>query len=212
MTFDDLGRVWQEQGTGDFQRRKVENLSTARGRAEKMLEGIRRHGTRSAVFTLLLCTPIFAFGVLESQRPWLAGAGSVILLAWLVRMLLRVQRFGAPRSGAPQPVRVAVASEVSRLRLLEQFWGRQNRSFPVFVVGEVLAFEGFRPPGYERGLLSALFYIGLFTIVAYAVVARGRDARTKVRPLREELESWLAGLDAFDFDGELDAGMQGGTR
>ena len=212
MNFEDLGRVWQEQGTGDFQRRKVESLSTVRERAEKLLSTIHRNGRWVGGFTLVLLLVGLVAAVADTPIPWMVGTGWVILIAWLVRMLTRVRRFDAPRSGSPLPVREAVASEVSRLLLLEQFWGRIHRGFPMFLVGEILVFEGARPPGAERGAWYFGFYVALFALVAYTIVARGRDARTKVRPLREELESWLAGLEAFDFDRELDAGMQGGTR
>jgi hypothetical protein len=212
MNFEDLGRVWQEQGTGDFQRRKIENLSTVRARAEKLLEGLHRNGTWIGLFTLALVAPVSVLGILDSPRPWMAGTGSLILVAWLVRMLIHVQRFGAPRSATPLPVRAAVESEVLRLRLLEQFWGRPPGWSPLaFLVGEILAFEGFRPAGVPRGTMTVFFYVALFALVAYTMGARGRDARKRVRPLREELESWLAGLEAFDFDRELGARRPEGT-
>ena len=199
MNFEDVGRVWRERETGDFQRRKIESLSTVRGRAARLLDGIHRNGTRIGLLTMVLLVPVAVMGILDSPRPWMAGTGSVILVAWLTRMMVRVRQLGAPRSRTSLPVRAAVESEVSRLRLLEQFWGHYPAWSPLmFLVGEVLAFEGFRPEGAERGPMTIGFYIALFVLVAYTLGARRRDARSKVRPLREELESWLAGLEAFD--------------
>jgi hypothetical protein len=77
-------------------------------------------------------------------------------------------------------------------------------------VGEVMAVEGVRDPGVERGVLTGGFYVFLVALVVFGTLARRRDARSTVRPLRQELESWLAGLEAFEFDRDLDSGRQGG--
>lgn len=212
MNFEDLGRVWQEQGTGDFQRRKVESLSTVRGRAEKLLGGVHRGGKWLVGFTLLLCVPVFSWGVLNSERPWLAAPGVLILWGWTFYLVRLALSLGRPKGARPVPVRDAVESEVHRLGLLERFWGNAHWLFLTFLVGEVMAYEGFRPAGLERGPLSVGFYVALIVIVLTGTLGRRRDARSKVRPLREELEGWLAGLEAFDFDSELDAGLQGGAQ
>ena len=211
MTFDDLGRVWQQQETGDFQRRKVESLSAVRGRAERLLNGIHRRGKWISAVTVLLCAVFFTLGMLASPRPWLAGAGVLILSGWLCYVIKVVFELGAPKGVEPLPVRDSVESEIRRLRILERFWGKVHWIFAAFLLGEVMAFEGFRPRGVERGAFSAGFYVFLVALVVYGTVARRRDVRSKVRPLREELESWLAGLETFDLDRKLDARQEGGA-
>jgi hypothetical protein len=199
MNFEDLGRVWQESGTGDFRRRKIENLSTVRGKAERLLNRIHRQGKRIGAVTVILCVVFFTLGLLASPRPWLAGSGVLILSAWLAYGIKIVLALGETTDVEPRPVRHAVESAVCRLRILERFWGNAHWLFLAFLLGEVLAFEGFRPSGAERGAISAGFYLFLISLVVFGTLARRRDARSTVRPLREDLESWLAGLEAFDF-------------
>jgi hypothetical protein len=209
MNFEDLGRVWQEQGTGDFQRRKIENLSTVRGKAERLLNGVHRNGKWIGAVTVILCAVFFTLGLLASEKPWLAGSGVLILSVWLAYVISVVLRLGKAKGAESLPVRDSVESEVRRLRILEGFWGKVHWPLLLFLVGEVMAFEGFRPSGAERGAMSGGFYVFLVVLVVFGTLARRRDARHKVRPLREELESWLAGLEAFEFDRELDARGEG---
>jgi hypothetical protein len=211
MTFEDLGRVWQEQGTGDFQRRKIESLSTVRGKAERLLNGVHRNGKWIGGFTLTLFVVFATPVLLDAPRPWLAGSGWLVLSVWLVHVTRVVLALGGAKGAEPLPVRDSVESEVRRLRILERFWGNVHWGFLVFLVGEVMTFEGMRPVGAERGVMSGGFYVLLIVLVVYGTLARRRDARSKVKPLREELESWLAGLEAFDFDRELDQRRQEGT-
>jgi hypothetical protein len=205
MTFEDLGRVWQEQGSGDFQRRKVENLSTVRGKAERLLSGMHRRGKWITAVTVTLCAVFFTMGMLAAPRPWLAGSGVLILSVWMGYVIKGVIELGSPKGAASLPVRASVESEVRRLKVLERFWGGTGWLLAAFLVGEVMAFEGFRPLDAERGVMTGGFYVFLVALVVFGTRARRRDARFKVQPLREELESWLAGLEAFDFDRELDA-------
>jgi hypothetical protein len=211
MTFEDLGRVWQEQGSGDFQRRKIESLSTVRGKARRLLSRVHRAGMWIVPLTVIVCAIFFIPGMLASPRPWLAVPGVLILFVWLAFVFKVVIQLGAVKGGEPLPVRSSVESEVQRLRTLERFWGGAHWLFLAFLVGEVMLFESFRPLDAERGVTSGGFYVFLAALVVYGTLARRRDARQKVRPLREELESWLAGLEAFDFDRELDA-RGGGTQ
>ena len=211
MTFDDLGRVWQEQGTGDFQRRKIENLSTVRGKAERLLTGMHRRGKWIGGSTAILFVLFFTPALLNSPRPWLAGPGVLVLSVWLLHVIRVVLTLGSAKGAESLPVRDSVESEVRRLRILERFWGNVHWGFLAFLVGEVMTFEGMRASGAERGVMSGGFYAFLAVLVVFGTLARRRDARQKVRPLREELESWLAGLEAFDFDRELDRRRQEGT-
>jgi hypothetical protein len=123
MNFEDLGRVWQEQETGDFQRRKIESLSAVRGRAERLLNGIHRRGKWIGAVTVFLCAIFFTLGMLASPKPWLAGSGVLMLSVWLAYVIRVVTELGPARSAESLPVRDSVESEVRRLRILERFWG-----------------------------------------------------------------------------------------
>lgn len=202
MTFDDIGRVWREQGTGDFQRRKIENLSTVRGRAERFLDRLYRQGMFLFVVTFLSLAVVGAVVAADAPRPWLAWPGMVILIGTLLRGLLAWQALRRPQVDATPPVRHAVKAAVDRLRYIEGVWegAARLRFYLPFLVGEILSFEGFRPVGAERGVMTAGFYCFLLFIVVYGSFKNRRAARQTVRPLREDLESWLADLAAFDHE------------
>jgi hypothetical protein len=214
MNFEDIGRVWREQGTGDFQRRKIENLSMVQGRAERFLDRHYRKGIFLFVITFLgLAAAVAVAAVADAGRPWLAWPGLIILIATLLRGLFSWQGLRRPRIDATPPVRHAVQAAVDRLVFMERFWERAGtlRFYLPFLTGEILAFEGFRPVGEERGIVSAGFYSLLFFIVVYGSFNNRRAARQTVRPLREELESWLADLAAFEHDSSPDAEPKAGT-
>jgi hypothetical protein len=212
MNFEDLGRVWQEHETGDFQRRKIENLSTVRGRAERYLSRLYRHAMINFAITLAVLVA-GAAAAAAAPRPWLALPGVIILLATLLKSLFRWQALRRSRADSTQPVRQMVEAEVGRLRVLERFWkGAALHFYLPFTVGEILGFEGFRPIGAERGIMTGGFYAVFFLLVVAGIIGNRRAVSHTVRPLREELESWLAGLEAFDYDRKPNAGLQGGTE
>jgi len=212
MNFEDLGRVWQEHGTGDFQRRKIENLSVVQGRAERFLSRLYRRGMFTFGLTFLGLAAALAVGA-AAPRPWLAWPGVIILIATLLKTLFRWQALRRPREGSTQPVRQMVEAEVGRLRVLERFWkGAVLHFYLPFTVGEILGFEGLRPIGAERGIMTGGFYAVLFLLVMGGIIRNRRSVSHTVRPLREELESWLASLEAFDYDRKPNAGLQGGTQ
>jgi hypothetical protein len=212
MNFEDLGRVWHEHETGDFQRRKIESLSTVRGRAERFLSRLYRQGMVIFAITFVLLAVALTVGAAPA-RPWLAWPGVIILVATLLKTLFRWQSLRRSRADSTQPVRRMVQAEIERLRLLERFWERAPLHFYLpFLVGEILGFEGLRPIGAERGIMTGGFYVVLFVLVVLGIISNRRAAGHTVRPLREELESWLAGLEAFDDDRRPNAGLQGGTQ
>ena len=213
MTFEDIGRVWREQGTGDFQRRKIENLSTVQGRAERFADRFYRRGMILLAVTIpAMAAIVIAAAADLPPRPWLAWPGLIILIAILLRLLFRWQALRRPRVDATPPVRHAVQAAVDRLRVMESFWERASRplSYLPFLVGEILAFEGLRPVGAERGVITAIFYGLLLLTVVFGSLANRRAVRQTIRPLREDLETWLADLTAFDHDGAPDAEPKGG--
>jgi len=163
-----------------------------------------RQGMFIFVVTFLsLAAAVAVVVAADAPRPWLAWPGMIILIATLLRGLFSWQALRRPPVDATPPVRHAVQAAVDRLRFIERFWERAGRLrfYLPFLVGEILGFEGLRPVGAERGIMSAGFYCFLFFIVVYGSFNNRRAARQTVRPLREDLESWLADLAAFDHDG-----------
>lgn len=202
MTFDDIGRVWREEPSGALKRRRVEDLSDVMGRADRFLGALHRKGKRIFVLTAVLVVPVFTWGLLHAPRPMLALPGSLIVGAWLTLMWLRWRNLRPPSPDATQPVRIVVEAEVERLRFLERFWGDVPWTMiALFLVGEILAFEGFRSPESEHTVVSVIFYAMLLGIIAMVVFRNPVLVRRKVRPLREDLESWLEGLQALEREG-----------
>lgn len=212
MTFDDIGRVWREEPSGDIKRRRVEALSDAMGRADSLLGRQHRNGKRIFILTAVLAVPVLMWGVINAPRPTLALPGSLMIGAWLALMWLRWRNLRPPSPDATQPVRMAVEAEVKRLRFLERFWGDASWAMiALFLAGEILAYEGFRPPEAERTIVSVIFYAMLIGITALAVFRNPVLARRKVRPLREDLESWLEGLQALEHEDSSQLDIEGGA-
>lgn len=199
MTFDDIGRVWREEPSGEIKRRRVENLSDVMGRADRFLGPLYRNGKRIFILTAALVVPVLAWGVIKAPRPQLALPGTLMLWLWLALTWRRWRKLRPPTPDSTQPVRVTVQAEVRRLRFLERFWGDISWGMiALFLVGEVLAFEGLRPAGGGSSIVSLVFYPFLIGIIAVVVFRNPVVARKKVRPLREDLESWLEGLQALE--------------
>jgi hypothetical protein len=212
MTFDDIGRVWREEPSGAIKRRRVEDLSDVMGRADSFLGRQHRNGRRILVLTAVLVVPVFTWGVINAPRPMLALPGSLMIGLWLALMSLRWRNLRPPSPDATQPVRIAVEAEVARLRFLERFWGDAPWAMiALFLAGEILAFEGFRSPDGERTMVSVVFYVMLIGIIAVSVFRNPVLARRRVRPLREDLESWLEGLQALEREGSSQPNIEGGA-
>ncbi|MEM7416062.1 MAG: hypothetical protein AAF389_11235 [Gemmatimonadota bacterium] len=199
MVFEDLGRVWRDESTGEVRRRKVEKLSTARGRAERFLRGQHRRGFAMTVVVTVVAMPFLGFEAFDAERPWLAVPGFLLLGAFCLAMCVRWRKLRPQPPEPTMPVREAVNAEIEKLRFAEGFWGKPSRSWTaVFVAGEILLFEGFRAAGAERYGLDYGFYVFLFAVVGGVAFWNPIYARRKIQPLREELESWMEGLNAFE--------------
>lgn len=212
MTFDDIGRVWREEPSGEIKRRRVEDLSAAMGRADSFLGPVHRNATIIMVLTTALTVPMLTWGVINAPRPALAAPGTLMIFLWLVLMWSRWRNLRPPTPDSTQPVRVTVEAEVRRLRFLEQFWGDVSWGMIALVfVGEVLAFEGFTPIDAERTIVTFVFYPLLIGSIAVLVFRNPVIAKRKVRPLREDLESWLEGLKALEHNDAPQLDTEGGT-
>ena len=151
---------------------------------------------------------------LERRRPCACCPRSCVPVPerreWLVVMWRRWRNLRPPKPDSTQPVRVTVEAEVRRLRFLERFWGDVSwGTIALVFVGEVLAFEGFRPVDAERTIVTFVFYLLLLGAIAVIVFRNPVVARKKVRPLREDLESWLEGLKALEHNDAPQLGTEG---
>ena len=211
MVFEDVGRVWREEGD-DIRRRRIEDLSVVRSRADGFLARLYHRGRRIFALTALTVVPIFTWGAFNSPRPELVVPGVLMVFTWLGSIWIRWRQLRPPPPDVTLPVCDAVRGEVDRLRFLERFWGKVKWwSLGLFVVGEVLVFEGLRPVGAVRGPVSFGFY-GLMIVIVSTIVFRNPVyAQLKVRPLREELESWIEGLQALEDVDSWTAELEGGA-
>lgn len=200
MNFDDLVRMWREEGTGDYLRTRVEALSSARNRVEQVDASVRRRDLVFTVFAVLFVPILVSVGV---RAPSFVSAFGVVLIgmsfaaSWLLR-----RRARHDRPDPTLPVRASVADAIARLRAQERFLGylRPWVLLPL-AAGMILAVAG-APVNRAGDPVSVQFRIG-YTAVVIALVsvilAGSRyTARKEYRPLREDLESWLEDLDEYD--------------
>ncbi len=106
------------------------------------------------------------------------------------------------------PVRVAIQGEVARLRSIERFHENAEWYVAPLGVGLLLMFWGGANDGTET-IGTSVIVIG---ICGLGVFANRRGLRVVIRPVREELETWLGGLEAFDFNGADGDDIAGGNK
>ena len=207
MTFDDVGRVWREDVTGEFRRTRVEDLSTARDRAAKFDARARRYwwfGT----FMAIVGVPVYiSIGIGLIWRGYLvATLGSVIITIAVATLAIQWRRL---RGGAPDhTLTVSAALEAEVARLLA--WERYQYTSAWWFVGPLVV-------GWFLVMATTLWTTGpvtprrvgfsTFVIVTavFQVFYSRREARVKTRPLIEDLQSWLDDLKDSDLGGVSDA-------
>ncbi len=210
MTFDDVGRVWREDVTGEFRRTRVEDLSTARRRAAKFDARARRYwwyGTVGAIVTV----PVYTFAViLGIMRGYLVSSLGFVIVA--ISVVIVAIEFRKLRGAAPDPtlpVSAAVEAQVARLLARERYLNTLGwRFLAPFVVGYLLIMAGLSVTWPEGDPVSLGWRVrwSVLAIVLCLIIVFGnrRRARLEVRPLREDLQSWLADLEDSDLGGVAD--------
>lgn len=199
MEFEDIGRVWREEGTGTIRRTRTEDLSV-------VLERVRRPGIarrrRFARLTWVVAVPlVLVFAYMAWNAPNLiAAAGAVLMGALAAWVAVRYRAIGRT-TDATLPVRLALQSELAHLNAL----GRLRRNAPwfrtlywigyaAFVVG-VIALEEGDPRVRDR---TVGLYLSIPLIVEGLIYFARRNKRQATRTLKEELSSWLDSLDEID--------------
>ena len=64
MNFDEVGRIWREEVTGEFRRTRIEDLSTARDRAAK-LDAEARRKWWAGTFMAFVVVPVYVAGLIS---------------------------------------------------------------------------------------------------------------------------------------------------
>jgi len=199
MNFEDVGRVWREEETGAYRRRKIEDLSDVLGRATRLNDGVRRRMRRAGWLVAVPLALIFAWAALRAPTP-MAAVGGAILAVWALVVLALYLAVSRGRTDASLPVRLAIESEVARLRVMERFGRRAKWYRAVLAVGYLLYTFGVVGETDDLGVrigTIALVVLVLLAVEAMILLARRRGP-SRTRALREDLESWLAGLDVLE--------------
>ena len=144
MNFDEVGRVWREEVTGEFRRTRIEDLSPARARAAKLDAVARRlwwSGTVNAIVTI----PVYTFAViLGIMRGYLVSSlGFVIVAISVVNLAIEWRKLRGATPDPTLPVSEAVEAQVACLLAWERYLDTIGWRFlaPV-VVGAHLAIGG----------------------------------------------------------------------
>ena len=198
MRFEDLKRVWREEGTGNYKRVRIEDLSVARGRASDHLNHEVRFGIPLLVILLVVTIPLFAAAAVGAPRPLLAWSGAVLLWGWLASISAVWWKLWKAAPDPGLPVRDAVYAELERLRMLERFRGNFRWYVLPFIAGEILMFVGLRADLREGLGMILGFTAAILALAAFARRKNRRDLQRVVRPLKEELESWTVDLEELD--------------
>ena len=205
MNFDEVGRIWREEVTGEFRRTRVENLSTARDRAAK-LDAEARRKWWAGTFMAFVVVPVYTVSVIfVITRGYLVAAlGQSILTISIVIWAIEWRKLRGAAPDPTLPVSAAVEAQVARLLAWERYMNTLGwRFLAPFAVGYLLIMAGLSvtldgdPMSLGFRVRASIFTIVLCLIVVFS---NRRRARLEVRPLREDLQSWLADLRDSDLE------------
>ncbi|MET0400588.1 MAG: hypothetical protein ABW277_27610 [Longimicrobiaceae bacterium] len=190
MNFDQLGEVWRREAGGAPGRSPAEEVAAVRARAAELARVVRRRDLLETGAALAIL-PVFAWRAATAQHP-LAAAGAAIIAAACVLIPIRLwaARRGDPDPG--QPVAAALRTELARIRAQERLLGSVAWWYvgPISL-GLLLSTAGGSGPPLYRAAYAA----SVVALSAWLLRLNRRAAREELRPVAEELEGWLAGLD-----------------
>lgn len=209
MEFEEIGRVWREEGTGTVLRTRVEDLSSVVGRARRLGGARRRRFARTAWIAAV--PMVLVFGYMAWRAPNLVSASGAVLMA-AVSALVAVRYVAIARrtSDTTLPVRMALLAELAHLNAIERLRLDAPRirtlywlGYAGYVLGVVALEEG---DPRVRALALAFLLSFLLVVEGLIYFARGRGPRV-TETLKDELRSWLGSLDELDAReaGESDA-------
>ena len=212
MKFDDVRRIWREEDAGDFGRTRVEYLSAATDRVGKLDAEARRWFWLVTVLPIVLVPTATLLAIMQISRGYLVATLGIVLITISVVMLaIRWRRLRGAVPDPALPVSVAVEAQVARLLAWERYKNTVGWWFlGPFAVGYSLVMTSDKVdlagnPVSFSGVRLSILVIVLSVFLAFV---NRRDARLKVRPLREELESWIADLKDSDLEGVSDEELE----
>ncbi len=210
MNFDEVRRIWREEATGDFGRTRVEYLSAATDRAAKLDAEARRKWWAGTVMAMVSAPAyIFAVTVAISRGYLVMALGGVILAISIVIWAIEWRKLRGAAPDPTLPVSAAVEAQVARLLVWERYMDTLGwRFLAPFVVGYLVIMAGMSVTlAGDPVSLGPRVRLSISAIVLSAFLAfwNRRRARIEVRPLREDLQSWLADLEDSDLGGASDA-------
>lgn len=196
MNFEEIGRVWRDAETGDFMRRRIDTLSTARNRATALRRRVKR---RDAVETVaaLIVIPFLIAGFFVATTP-VSAAGAILGLIACIFIPIRIRMARRPAPETTVPVTEAVRLELDHLRSQERLLATVPVWYVAPLVGAMLLFIGglsVSRLGDPVSWAVRLRYMALPVMVSVLVVVMNRKAAERLRPLTREMESWLEALE-----------------
>ena len=209
MNFDEVGRIWREEVTGEFRRTRVEDLSTARDRAAKLDAEARRKWWLGTVMAIVsVPASIFTVIVGISRGYLVTSLGLVILTISIAIWTIEWRKLRGAEPEPTLPVSAAVEAQVARLLAWERYLNTLGwRFLAPFVVGYLFVMAGLSVSATGDPVsLGFRVRASIFTILIslFVVFTNRRRARLEVRPLREDLQSWLADIKDSDLEGAPD--------
>ena len=199
MNFEELGRVWRDEG-GEVLRARTETLSPLRKRVREVEAKVRRRDRLESGAALVLA-PAFLFltWLVASRSMPIAALGAAVLALWCLAIPRRLRRARPSEPDVGRPVAQALAEEGNFLRAQEALL----LQVPIWYIAPCLVGALL----FVFGIPSAPSYRLKFTVVALAfgvlvTLMNLQTARRVLRPLRLEVEGWLADLDDAPLSGE----------
>jgi ABC-type transport system involved in cytochrome c biogenesis permease subunit len=143
---------------------------------------------------------LFAWTALRAPTP-MAALGAAILAVWALVVLVLYLSVSRGRTDSGLPVRLAIESEVGRLRALERFARNAKWYRAVLAAGGLLYAFGVAMAMDDRSArLGTIAFMVLVLLAVEGMIFARRRRPSRTRALQEDLESWLAGLDALEAD------------
>ena len=127
----------------------------------------------------------------------LARGGAIVLATLAVASAGWLHALGRPLPDASLPLFQAIQREVERLQKLDRYLESTHWVRGGFMVASLVLILGAVLP--EGGPARAAAFVLFLLMMEIALFRpRVRQERAKTRELRENLESWLRGIEAFE--------------
>lgn len=200
MEFEEVGRVWREQGTGAIRRTVTEDLGSVLQRARK--EGTARRRRFGKVAWIVAVPLVLFFTYMAWRAPnLLAGVGAILMAGLAALVAGRYRAIGRREADASLPVREAIEKELAHLETIGRFRRDAPKiramywtGFGIYVLGVAMA-DG----GFEARASSSVGIFLLMLITVEGLIYFGRRWRSQSGgSLEEVLRSWLDSLDELD--------------